>query len=128
MTAAAFLIPASAVVPLVSSEGAIVGLVAIVAMAHMTWVVTLTTLAVDLFPAEKLGTIFGVIAAGSGLGGMLFTNLVGRLVTYVSYTPVFLLMSVMHPLALILIWRVARLRRKTSSLSQAPASTQQTRV
>jgi ACS family hexuronate transporter-like MFS transporter len=65
---------------------------------------------VDIFPAEKVGTIFGVIAAGSGLGGMLATNAVGRLVTYVSYTPVFLLMSVLHPLALGLIWRVARTR------------------
>jgi ACS family hexuronate transporter-like MFS transporter len=128
MTAAACFIPASAAVPFVSSEGAIVGLVAIVALAHLTWMVTLTTLAVDLFPAQKLGTIFGVIAAGSGLGGMLFTALVGRLVTYVSYKPVFLLMSVMHPLALVLIWRVARLSRRTASLTQAPASTPQTPV
>jgi ACS family hexuronate transporter-like MFS transporter len=112
MTAAAVLIPASAVVPFVGADMAVVALVSIMAFAHLTWMVTLTTLAVDIFPAEKVGTIFGVIAAGSGLGGMLATNVVGRLVTYVSYTPVFLLMSVLHPLALGLIWHVARVRRR----------------
>jgi ACS family hexuronate transporter-like MFS transporter len=104
MTASAMLIPCSALVPFVHSHAAILVLVAIVALAHMTWVVTLTTLAVDLFPAEHLGSIFGVIAAGSGLGGLLFTGLVGRLVTYVSYAPVFGIMSCLHPAALVLIW------------------------
>ena len=112
MTMAAVLIPCSALVPLFDAKWAIMTLVSIVALAHMTWIVTLTTLAVDLFPARRLGSIFGVIAAGSGLGGMLFTNLVGRLVTHVSYSPVFVIMGCMHPLALFLIWKVvARARR-----------------
>lgn len=113
MTIAAALIPCSALVPFCGGKVAIIVLVSIVALAHMTWIVTLTTLAVDLFPAERLGSIFGVVAAGSGLGGMLFTNLVGRLVTYVSYSPVFVIMGCLHPLALILIWRAAA-RKKTS--------------
>lgn len=106
MTIAAVFIPCSALVPLVDAKWAIMTLVSIVALAHMTWIVTLTTLAVDLFPARRLGSIFGVIAAGSGLGGMLFTNLVGRLVTHVSYSPVFVIMGCLHPIALFLIWRV----------------------
>lgn len=107
MTIAAVLIPCSAIVPLVDAKWAMMTLVSIVALAHMTWIVTLTTLAVDLFPARRLGSIFGVIAAGSGLGGMLFTNLVGRLVTHFSYSPVFVIMGCLHPIALVLIWRAA---------------------
>jgi ACS family hexuronate transporter-like MFS transporter len=107
MTIAAALIPCSMLVPLCEGTTAILVLVSIVALAHMTWIVTLTTLAVDLFPAERLGSIFGVVAAGSGLGGMLFTNLVGRLVTYASYSPVFVIMGCLHPIALALIWRAA---------------------
>ena len=117
MTAAAVLIPCSALVPLLEAKAAILALVSIVALAHMTWIVTLTTLAVDLFPARRLGRIFGLIAAGSGLGGMLFTNLVGRLVTNFSYSPVFVLMGCLHPLALILIWRaVASARKRNNAL------------
>jgi ACS family hexuronate transporter-like MFS transporter len=107
MTAAAVLIPCSALVPFAHSRAEILLLVSIVALAHMAWVVTLTTLAVDLFPSEHLGSVFGVIAAGSGLGGVLFTYLVGRLVTYVSYTPVFYAMGCLHPTALVLIWLAA---------------------
>jgi ACS family hexuronate transporter-like MFS transporter len=115
MTFAAALIPCSMFVPLCDGRTAILVLMSIVALAHMTWIVTLTTLAVDLFPAERLGSIFGVVAAGSGLGGMLFTNLVGRLVTYVSYSPVFVIMGCLHPIALGLIWRAAARRPSPAS-------------
>lgn len=116
MTAVAFLIPCSAVVPFVSAKVAILTLVSVVALAHMTWIVSLTTLAVDLFPANRLGTIFGVIAAGSGLGGMLFTKLVGHLVTSFSYSPVFVLMGFLHPTALILIWLAVSSSRKAHTV------------
>jgi ACS family hexuronate transporter-like MFS transporter len=100
----------------VRNQAAILMLISVVAFAHMTWIVTLTTLAVDLFPPKRLGTLFGLIAAGSGLGGMLFTNLVGHLVTYVSYSPVFVLMGCLHPFALVLIWSaVASARRRNST-------------
>lgn len=123
MTIAAVLIPCSALVPLFSTKLAIMTLVSIVALAHMTWIVTLTTLAVDLFPARRLGALFGVIAAGSGLGGMLFTNLVGRLVTHFSYSPVFVIMGCLHPIALLLIWRVvARARRTSAAATSEPVS------
>lgn len=118
MTIAAVLIPCSALVPLVDARWAIMTLVSIVALAHMTWIVTLTTLAVDLFPARRLGSIFGVIAAGSGLGGMLFTNLVGRLVTNFSYSPVFVIMGCLHPIALLLIWKVVALSRRSQAAAQ----------
>ena len=112
MTAVAMLIPCSAIVPFVSAKVAIITLVSVVAFAHMTWIVSLTTLAVDIFPSSRIGTIFGVIAAGSGLGGMLFTKLVGHLVTSFSYTPVFILMGCLHPLALFLIWRTVSLSQR----------------
>lgn len=114
MTLAAALIPCSALVPFCDSRTAILALVAVVALAHMSWIVTLGTLAMDLFPPHRLGTLFGLISAGSGLGGMLFTNLVGRLVTHVSYSPVFMIMGCLHPLALILIWRAAAMKREVN--------------
>lgn len=116
MTAIAVLIPCNALIPFAGSNAAIFALASIIALAHMTWVVTLTTLAVDIFPARRLGTIFGLIAAGSGLGGMLFTNIVGHLVTHFSYLPVFLIMGCMHPVAVLLIWHVvACVRRRPTA-------------
>lgn len=78
----------------------------LVALGHLAWQVTLSALVIDRFPPARLATAFGLIAAGSGLGGMISTGVVGWLVTNYSYAPVFLCMGVLHPLALLLVLRV----------------------
>ncbi|MCP5119646.1 MAG: MFS transporter, partial [bacterium] len=54
---------------------------AVVAFGHLTWQVTLGALIVDIWPQRTVATVFGLIAAGSGFGGLLSTDLIGRLVT-----------------------------------------------
>ncbi len=80
----------------------------IAAFGHLSWQTSLSTLLVDIYPKRLLGTAFGIVAAGSGLGGMLSTNLVGRVVTNYSYTPLFIAMGLMHPLAWLLIRKVRK--------------------
>jgi ACS family hexuronate transporter-like MFS transporter len=93
------------------SSSVIVALMAVIAFAEFTWMVTMTALAVDVLPINRFGRMFGVIAAGSGFGGMLFMQAVGRLVTSFSYTPVFVLIACLHPLALIALWQITRRQR-----------------
>jgi MFS transporter, ACS family, hexuronate transporter len=113
MAACAVMIPIGALlVPQTRGSNAIVVLVALVAFAEFTWMVTVTALAVDVLPERRFGRMWGVVAAGSGLGGMLFTWAVGHLVTSFSYTPVFVLMGCLHPIAFILVWLVARNHRR----------------
>jgi ACS family hexuronate transporter-like MFS transporter len=112
MALCAVLIPIGAIlVPQIRQGNAIVILVAVVAFAEFTWMVTVTALAVDVLPEKQFGRTWGVVAAGSGLGGMLFTEIVGRLVTSFSYAPVFVLMGCLHPIAFVLTWLVARHHR-----------------
>jgi ACS family hexuronate transporter-like MFS transporter len=106
MTVAACLLPLSPLVAFAPSTGLAILVAAIVALAHLTFQATGGALVVDLYPSKTIATAFGIIAAGSGLGGMISTNIVGRLVTNYSYTPVFILMGLLHPLALLLLWRV----------------------
>jgi ACS family hexuronate transporter-like MFS transporter len=93
---------------------AVLGIAAVVSFAHLTWQVTMGALIVDMFPKRVLGTAFGFIAAGSGLGGMLSTGAIGWLVTHLSYTPVFLAMAALHPLALLVALRVRRVSGDTA--------------
>ena len=79
---------------------------AIAAFGDLSWQTSLSTLLVDIYPKRLLGTAFGIVAAGSGLGGMLSTNLVGRVVTNFSYTPLFIAMGLLHPLAWLLIRKI----------------------
>jgi ACS family hexuronate transporter-like MFS transporter len=90
-----------------------------VALAHLAWQVTLSALIVDRYPSSSLATAFGLIAAGSGFGGMVSTGVVGYMVTHYSYTPVFVGMAVLHPLALVLVWFVRDERHRGTQAEAA---------
>jgi ACS family hexuronate transporter-like MFS transporter len=90
-----------------------------VALAHLAWQVTLSALIVDRYPSSSLATAFGLIAAGSGFGGMVSTGVVGYMVTHYSYTPVFVGMAVLHPLALALVWFVRDERHRQTGAEAA---------
>jgi len=113
MTLAAVLLPLSPLMNYVSSPLMAVGIASIAAFAHLSWQISLSTLVVDLYPKPLVGTVFGIVAAGSGLGGMISTNLVGHAVSQYSYAPIFLVMGFLHPFAYLLI-RFVRTRPATS--------------
>ena len=122
MLACGIAIPCGALlVTQVRASSLIVTLMAVIAFAEFTWMVTMTALAVDVLPIQRFGRMFGVIAAGSGLGGMVFMYIVGRLVTYWSYTPVFVLIACLHPIALIAVWQIARRQRRLEPPVAPPA-------
>jgi MFS transporter, ACS family, hexuronate transporter len=116
MTAAACLLPLGPLVAFAPSAESAVLIAMVVAFAHLTWQVVMTALAVDLFPQHTVATVFGLIAAGSGFGGLVSNELVGRLVTSWSYTPVFVVMGLLHPLALLLVWQVRGEKTQAGSL------------
>ena len=53
---------------------------------------------------------------------MLFTWAVGHLVTAFSYTPVFVLMACLHPVAMLLVWLTARENRLDEARAAATTS------
>ena len=77
---------------------------AVVACSQLAWQVTIGALIVDRYPPASVATAFGIVAAGSGFGGMVSTGIVGYLVSNYSYVPVFVTMALLHPLALALVW------------------------
>lgn len=106
MSCMACLLPLSPLVALLPSERAVLAVAAVIAVAHMAWLVTLTALVLDVFPGAQVSSSAGWIAAGSGLGGILFSEIVAHCIAGIGYLPLFCVMGVLHPLALMLIWRV----------------------
>lgn len=96
----------------------VLALGALVAFSHLMFQVNMGALIVDRYPARTMATIFGLIAAGSGLGGFLSTSLVGKLASQEDYGSVFLLMGLLHPLAWTIAWVTTRGR--TPALDPAP--------
>jgi MFS transporter, ACS family, hexuronate transporter len=113
MTAAACLLPLSPLVALVSSASLSSAFAATIAFAHLSWMITLTAIAVDLFPKQRLGTAFGFISAGSGIGGLISAEVIPHILHASGYLPLFIVMGFLHPLALFMIWN---LREKIPAL------------
>lgn len=101
MTGAAALLIFSWAMPFVAWP---IALASCIAFAHMAWLTSITTFSVDIFPAHIVGSAHGAIGAGSALGGLLSTAIVGWLVTHFSYNPTFFIMSLLHPLVIVGLW------------------------
>jgi ACS family hexuronate transporter-like MFS transporter len=108
MTMAAFLGPLGALIATGVGMPVMLGLAAAVAFGHLMFQVNLTSLVIDKYPQHAVATVFGVIAAGSGLGGILSTQVVGELVGTAGYGPLFVMMGFAHPLGCGLAWWATR--------------------
>jgi ACS family hexuronate transporter-like MFS transporter len=96
--------------------GAALAIAMVVVLAHMAWLTNISSLVVDLMPKSAVGTAFGVVAAGSALGGILMNQAVGYLVTYYSYTWCFVAMAFLHPAAWLLLWALGIGRDRRANL------------
>ena len=97
-----------------------------VAFAHMVFLINISTLVVDLYPARTIATVFGIIGAGSGLGGMLSAQVVGNLVTSGHFDRSFVLMAALHPIALMLAWLALRAAPRSRLIASAATDVQLT--
>ena len=103
MAVAAALVPLAALIPSVSSREATIAVAMVAAFGHAIWLTNLTSLAIDAIPPRLLATSFGVVAGGSGLGGIAMNMLVADTVQRHSYAPCFLAAAALHPLAIALL-------------------------
>ncbi len=113
MLLCAALPPLSALLPFAPSLWMCLGLAMAVVFAHLMWLATITALLVDVVPQRLVATAFGVVAAGSTIGGVLMNQAVGRLVSEHSYTAWFLIAACLHPIAWLLL-RLGRVHRSAT--------------
>jgi len=79
-------------------------LVGLACGAHSGWSNNIFTVVSDHFPSRAVGSVTGLAGFAGGIGGILFsTVLVGYIVTYIGYLPFFLLMGILHPIAMLCI-------------------------
>jgi ACS family hexuronate transporter-like MFS transporter len=106
MLISATLVPWSFLIAYMPTVTWVLGIASLAVLGQLAWQVTLGTLIIDIYPQKIVATVFGIIAAGSGLGGIVSTNAIGHLVTHFSYKPVYIMMAFLHPCALLLLWKI----------------------
>jgi ACS family hexuronate transporter-like MFS transporter len=87
MLGCACVLPLSPLITHAAGLGGAMTLTVIVVAASLAWLINISSLVVDLVPKASLGTVFGVVAAGSTLGGILMNTLVATMVSGPSSKP-----------------------------------------
>ena len=91
-----------------ASDALAIAGISVIAFGFQSWIVNVHTLPSDCFPRQDVGSVFGIGGTSAGIASMLFTLLVGYIVDRFSYTPVFIMVGLMGPLAAILLLGIMR--------------------
>jgi ACS family hexuronate transporter-like MFS transporter len=91
-----------------SSDAMAIASISLIAFAFQSWIVNIHTIPSDTFPKQDVGSVFGIGGTAAGIASMLFTLLVGYVVDRFGYTPVFIMVGVMGPLAAALFFGIMR--------------------
>jgi ACS family hexuronate transporter-like MFS transporter len=100
----ALALPISATAVWANNPWMAVILVSLACGAHNGWSANIFTLSSDCFPSRAVASMTGLAGFAGGLGGFIIATMApGYIVTYLGYTPIFILMGVLHPLAYIFV-------------------------
>jgi len=106
MLLGASVMPAAIVAPLVPSAALAIAATCFVTFGHALWVANLQTLPSDLFRDSEIGTCMGFSGMGGAVGGMLANLGTGYVVAHYSYSPIFLMAGLMHPLSAFIVYKL----------------------
>jgi ACS family hexuronate transporter-like MFS transporter len=104
LVAGAVVMPVAVIAPRLPQAWMAIAVICVVTLGHALWISNLLTLPTDMFPATHVGTASGLSGMGGAIGGMLANLGTGYVVQHYSYTPVFLMAGLMHPLAFTLVY------------------------
>ena len=106
MLMGAVVMPAAIFAPRVPAVWMAIGATCCMTFGHAFWIANLLTLPTDLFRGKEVGTASGFSGMGGAIGGMLANMGTGWVVARFSYSPIFLLAGLMHPLSIVLLYRL----------------------
>ena len=110
-TVGALLMMGVAFVGTVDSPYVAVALLSLAGFAHQTLSVTVITMASDLFKRSEVATVAGMAGTCGNAGVLVFSLLMGALVTRVGYTPFFIGLAALDLIGAVLLWTLVRERR-----------------
>lgn len=109
-TLGACLMTGVAFVGVVESPYAAVALLSLAGFAHQTLSVTVITMSSDLFNRGEVATVAGMAGTFGNAGLLLFSLLIGALVTRIGYSPFFVCLGLLDLAGAVLLWTIVRER------------------
>ena len=93
------LMPLGALVGRVSLVSSAIILTSVATFLTQCWTTNTAVLTADLLPADSTGTVVGMMGTAGSLGGIVFAQILGRVVSHFGYPLAFVLAAAMHPIA-----------------------------
>jgi ACS family hexuronate transporter-like MFS transporter len=97
------MMPLGILAPMVPSWQGAIAVTCFMTMGHALWISNLLTIPTDIFKGREVATASGFTGMGGAIGGAIVNLGTGDLVSHCSYSPVFWIAGLMHPLALIVV-------------------------
>ncbi|MCH4895049.1 MFS transporter [Sphingomonas sp. SFZ2018-12] len=105
MQATVILSPLIALIPFIDNVTIVMAIFATTYFMAFTWLAMSNILMADLFPKSQVGSAVGIISCVGTIGAAAFNAGVGTVIEGVGYVPVFSVLALVHPVALIIMWR-----------------------
>ncbi len=91
----------------VHSAAAAIFLIAIMAFVAYSWFINTAAVIPDLFP-DSVGSVLGFIGTAGSMGGVLFSMLVGYILSHHSYSVAFTIAGTMHLAGALILWALLK--------------------
>ena len=88
-----------------------IALLSLAGFSHQTLSVTVITMSSDLFKRNEVATVAGMAGTCGNAGLLIFSLLIGGLVTTIGYSPFFIGLGVLDLAGAALLWILVRERR-----------------
>jgi ACS family hexuronate transporter-like MFS transporter len=95
----ACLAPIGALAGFVTSTVVAVAIISLIAALCQCWSTNTSTLALDVFPESEKASVTGLMGTAGGLGGIVFSTVLGFVISQGGYPWAFVLAAALHPLA-----------------------------
>ncbi len=107
-TVGALLMTAVSLVGYVESPYTAIALISLAGFAHQTLSVTVITMSSDLFRRHEVATVAGMAGTCGNAGLLVFSLMMGALVTTVGYTPFFIGLGALDLVGAVVLWTLVR--------------------
>jgi MFS transporter, ACS family, aldohexuronate transporter len=121
-TVGAIMMTGVAFVGFVDSPYVAIALLSLAGFAHQTLSVTVITMSSDLFRRNEVATVAGMAGTCGNAGLLIFSLLLGGLVSRVGYSPFFVGLAALDLVGAVLLWTIVRERPNLAPAAGAVVS------
>ncbi|MEI5985436.1 MULTISPECIES: MFS transporter [Sphingobacterium] len=115
----AVLAPLCCLTTYVNSPYLTIAIFALVAVACLSWLFTISVVIAEAFPVKNVASVLGIAGGFGALGAVLFNYFVGQMMGSLGAGTIFIAMAFMHPVAVLILWTMVRKEKPSDNAHKA---------